>query len=68
MSSSSEFDVYKWNIDGSVKKLCFFIPKFNVSGCDYSINDGTQKAIKNVAYLFFDGVLHEWEGIKKNKK
>lgn len=50
MSSGSKFDVYKLNIDGSMKKLCFLISKFNVS--DFCINDGTQKLINNVACLY----------------
>lgn len=61
MSSSSKYDVYKLNIDGSLKKMCFLIFKFNVSECDFCINDGTQKVMNNVAYLFiFDGKPHEW--------
>lgn len=52
MSSKGKFDAGKLNIDGSLKKLCFYISKFNVSGCDFFLNDGTQKAINNVFTYF----------------
>lgn len=60
MSSKGKFDVDKLNIDGSLKKLCFHISKFNVTGCDFCMNDGTQNALNNAFTYFFDGELHEY--------
>lgn len=72
MSSNSKFDVDKLNIDGSLKKLCFHISKFNVSGCDFCMNDGTLKAINNVFIYFLMGSFINMKGfnkkIKKKKK
>ncbi len=67
MSSNGEFDVDKLNIDGSSKKLCFHILKFNVSGCDFYMNDGTQKAINNAFIYFLMGNFMNMKGLKKPK-
>lgn len=65
MSSNSKFDVDKLNIDGSLKKLCFHISKFNVSGCDFCMNDGTLKAINNVFIYFLMGSFINMKGFNK---
>lgn len=67
MSSNGEFDVDKLNIDGSLKKLCFYISKFNVSGCDFYMNDGTQKEINYVFIYFLMGNFMNIERLKKPK-
>lgn len=64
MSSKGKFDVDKLNIDGSLKELCFQISIFNVSGCDFCMNDGTQKVMNNIYTIFYEE-LHEYEGIYK---
>lgn len=55
MSSKGKFDVDKLNIDGSLKKLHFQISKFNVTGCDFCMNDGRQNAVNNVFSYFLIG-------------
>lgn len=60
MSSKGKFDVDKLNIDRSLKKLHCCISKFNVTGCDFCMNDGKQKAVNNVFSYFFDGDIHEY--------
>ena len=67
MSSSGKFDVDKLNIDGSLKKLCFQISKFNDSGCDFCTNDGTQEAINNV-FIFLMGSFMNVKGFEKKTK
>lgn len=68
MSSKGKFDVDKSNIDGSLKKLCFHFSNFNVSGCDFYMNDGTQKAINNVFTYFLMGSFMNIRGFKKPKR
>lgn len=54
----------KLNIDGSSKKLCFYISKFNVTECDFCMNDRTQNAINNVFTSFLTGSSMNIKGFK----
>lgn len=65
MSSKGKLDVDKLNIDGSMKRLCFHISKFNVTGCDFYMNDGTENAINNVFAYFLMGSSMNIKGFEK---
>lgn len=71
MGSKGKFDVDKLNIDGSLKKLHFHISKFNVTGCDFCMNDGRQKAVHNVVSYFLIGSsmnIKEFKNLRTNDK
>lgn len=67
MSSKGKFDVDKLNIDGPLKKLHFRISTFNVTGCDFCMNDGRQKAVNNIFSYFLMGTSMNIKRFKKTQ-
>lgn len=65
MSTKGKFDEDKLNIDRSLRKLCFHISKFNVTGCDLMMG---HKNAMNYAFPFFlMGSSMNVKGLKEPK-